>query len=394
MMSRPTITLCMIVKNESHVIERCLRSMAPYIDRYDITDTGSDDGTPKKIKSIMDDLGIEGDVYLSEWKGFGDHAGKMGSRTESLNNCDGKADYAWVMDADDSLEGDFSFPEPMDKDGYFLKLIREGEPGTFHRIQLFKMGLGWIYKGILHEIAFCTTKKPSGAYIEGDYYLWSRADGARAVDVSFEEKYARDAKTLEQALKEEPDNSRYQFYLGQSYVAAKEWGKALVAYQTRIHMGGCEEEVFFSLYQAAHCLKEMGASFEQLLFAFTKAYEYRPGRAEPLTVLAALMREHNMPNMAYLYAQQALSVPSPDESMQFVNTAAYTWQPLEIIALIAFEKGDIQIALDACNKIMEDSETPEDVQQRALANLRACEQKMQGVQADSKISSIRLQKKS
>ena len=41
---KPTITLCMIVKDETHVIERCLRSVAPFVDRYDITDTGSTDG--------------------------------------------------------------------------------------------------------------------------------------------------------------------------------------------------------------------------------------------------------------------------------------------------------------------------------------------------------------
>ena len=107
---KPTITLCMIVKDETHVIERCLRSVAPSIDRYDITDTGSTDGTPEKIKEIMDELGIPGEVYLSDWKGFGDHNGKIGSRTESLRNCDGKADYAWVIDADDSAEGKIELP--------------------------------------------------------------------------------------------------------------------------------------------------------------------------------------------------------------------------------------------------------------------------------------------
>ena len=29
-MSRPTVTLCMIVKNEEHIIRECLESMAPY----------------------------------------------------------------------------------------------------------------------------------------------------------------------------------------------------------------------------------------------------------------------------------------------------------------------------------------------------------------------------
>ena len=42
-MSRPTVTLCMIVKDEEHIIHECLNSMIPYIDRFDITDTGSTD---------------------------------------------------------------------------------------------------------------------------------------------------------------------------------------------------------------------------------------------------------------------------------------------------------------------------------------------------------------
>ena len=61
-MKRPdgiTVTLCMIVKNETHIVHECLESMAPYIDRYDITDTGSTDGTPEKIKEIMDKHGLE-----------------------------------------------------------------------------------------------------------------------------------------------------------------------------------------------------------------------------------------------------------------------------------------------------------------------------------------------
>ena len=63
-----TVTLCAIVKNESHIIKEMLESMIPYIDRYDITDTGSDDGTPELIKEFMKEKGIPGEVYLSDWK--------------------------------------------------------------------------------------------------------------------------------------------------------------------------------------------------------------------------------------------------------------------------------------------------------------------------------------
>ena len=47
-------------------------------------------------------------VYLSDWKGFGDSKNGIG-RTEALTNCDGKADYAWMIDADDFVAGDFVY---------------------------------------------------------------------------------------------------------------------------------------------------------------------------------------------------------------------------------------------------------------------------------------------
>jgi len=46
---KPTVCLNMIVKNESEVITRCLKSVLPLIDYWVISDTGSTDGTQKII---------------------------------------------------------------------------------------------------------------------------------------------------------------------------------------------------------------------------------------------------------------------------------------------------------------------------------------------------------
>ena len=50
----------MIVKDESHIIRECLESVSTYIDRYDITDTGSTDGTQQIIKNFFDEHNIPG----------------------------------------------------------------------------------------------------------------------------------------------------------------------------------------------------------------------------------------------------------------------------------------------------------------------------------------------
>ena len=110
MSERPTVTLCMIVKDEEHIITTCLESVYKHIDRYDITDTGSSDETKEIIKTFFEEKGIPGEVHEMEWLGFGK------SRTQSLENAaKSGADYAWVIDADDRLVGEFKYPEDMSR---------------------------------------------------------------------------------------------------------------------------------------------------------------------------------------------------------------------------------------------------------------------------------------
>ena len=119
-MAKPTITLCMIVKDENHPhLLECLDSMKNHIDYWVICDTGSTDGTQDIIKNYFKEAGIEGELHEIPWEGFGK------CRTESIKLCDGKADYAWVIDADDMIVGDFEFPEDI------RRLLLENSKGRF-----------------------------------------------------------------------------------------------------------------------------------------------------------------------------------------------------------------------------------------------------------------------
>ena len=52
----------MIVKNEAHVIERCLASVKSIVASWVIVDTGSTDGTQEFVRSVM--AGIPGELQL------------------------------------------------------------------------------------------------------------------------------------------------------------------------------------------------------------------------------------------------------------------------------------------------------------------------------------------
>ena len=326
----------------------------------------------------MDELGVPGEVYLSDWKGFGDHAGKIGSRTESLRNCDGKADYAWVIDADDSVEGNVKFPNSMNHDVYSLRIHRGDF--TWWRNQVFRTGIGWKYVGVLHEYAACDTPGITGSRLEGDYFIEARTEGARNVDVSPIEKYSKDAELLKKALEEEPENHRYMFYLAQSYFDSQQWEKAYDAYKVRAEAGGWEEEAFYSYYRMAMCSTIMEKPLEEQLYEYLRAYDYRPIRAEPLVQVSRMLRMKGMPRAAYLYAKQACSIPYPQHDILFLADDIYSWMALDELGSTAFYSHDFNTGLYACRKLIQDNKFPDSERERIVNNLKQYELKMMEIQ--------------
>tara|TARA_R100001082_G_scaffold93249_1_gene60046 strand:- start:1341 stop:2702 length:1362 start_codon:yes stop_codon:yes gene_type:complete len=376
-----SVTLCMIVKDESHIIKECLESMLPFIDRYDITDTGSTDGTPELIKEYMDERGIPGEVYISDWKGFGK------SRTEALGRCDDKADYIWMIDADDRVTGNFKYPPVMDADAYSLRL---GRPDfSWFRNQIFKTGVQWEYVGILHEYAECKSKTPETTRVvkwdQGDYFVEARTLGARNVGIDPKDKYAKDAEQLLDALTNEesdtyePNNVRYQFYLAQSYFDSHQWDEAVEAYKKRIEMGGWEEEIWFSYFRIAIIYAIQEKTWGEVKQAYLDAFEYRPHRAEPLYEIARVCRTMGKPRQAYIYAKMGVEIQYPEQDILFIAKDVYDWKMLDEFGSVAFYIGDFQNGGGACQKLMAENRFPDSERERISNNLRSYEAQIQAL---------------
>lgn len=359
----PKLCLSMIVKNETHIIKECLDSLYKNVDYWVIVDTGSTDGTQELIRSFFAEKGIPGELHERPWVAFG------ANRSEALDLCDGKADWAWMIDADDFVEGKFEFPSNIvpELDAFALKFKRQDF--TWWRTQIFRTGRGWKYKGVLHEYPTIEEQQPKIAKLEGNYAIIARTLGARNKDKTPVEKYTQDAALLETALLEEPGNIRYQFYLAQSYFDSQQWAKAEEAYAKRVTMGGWEEEQFYAAYRIGMCRGLLTKPWIEIQQAFLEAWEIRPNRAEPLHQIARIYRLMGHPRLGYLYAKMALEIPFPNDDILFVAEDVYRYAVLDEIAATAFYANKPHMGYSACKKLLTENLLPESEIPRVQANL-------------------------
>ncbi|HET7541785.1 MAG TPA: FkbM family methyltransferase [Polyangiaceae bacterium] len=361
---RPSICLTMIVKNEAAVLERCLRSVRPFIDCWSIVDTGSSDGTQRLLAGLLADL--PGELHQRPWQDFGHN------RTEALTLSRAWANYSLVIDADETFDVPAGFAFPMlTADGYYTRHRGSTSTVTFELLQLLKSDAPWRYEGILHEVAVCDrahrTEVLNGPLCIGHF------DGARN-QLDSKQKYARDAEVLEHALEQEPDNARYRYYLARSYRDAGMLQKALENFAKRADMGGWDEEVWHSLHSMGCVAAELNL-YHAAVAAQLRAHQLRPQRAEALCALAQLHRTREEHHLAYLFARQAAVIPRPCDRL-FVDDSVYLWRALDELSVAAYWVGEYEESRKAGQELLQRDAAPANERPRLEENLRFAEQKL------------------
>ncbi len=247
---RPSLSLCLIARNEEANIARALGSVRPWVDQMVVVDTGSTDRTVQ----IARELGAE--VHHHEWGH--DFAA---ARNASLEHARG--DWLLVMDADEELDQE-SAPllrpslAAADCDCLLLEILQLSRDGA-HTLQmvprLLRNRAGIRFQGLVHE-------HPMG----GDgRALRSRV---RLVHHGFvqepevlEAKARRNLELVRRWLEQEPRNLEARIYLAQSLMALPDQAEeALEAARKALALG-----------------RELGATTEQwpriyhpLLMALTR----------------------------------------------------------------------------------------------------------------------------
>ena len=360
-----TISLSMIVKNEAHVIARCLASVRPLIAHWSIVDTGSTDGTQDVIERALDDL--PGSLHARPWRDFATN------RNEALALARPHGDYVLVIDADDTLEyaPDFRMPA-LTHDSYELRILDASI--VYARTHLGRSALPWRWRGVLHEFIACEAPHQGGGTVPG---VWMRRnhDGARRRSTR---TYQRDAAVLEAALSAETEpfmRARYTFYLAQSYRDCGQREKSAETYLARAGMGFWDEEVFVSLLSAGRLMRDLGRPFEATLATLEQASAVCPWRAEALHAAAQLCTQSGRHADGYAIARRGLGLPLPAGGL-FVEPWIYEWGLLDALAVSAYWARRYTDSMDAGLRLLSEGKLPESERGRVLANLRFAFEKL------------------
>jgi glycosyltransferase involved in cell wall biosynthesis/predicted Zn-dependent protease len=217
-MSRPRVSLCMIVKDEAHNLPDCLGSVADLVDEIIVIDTGSTDNTAEVAQ------GLGARVFSFPWvDSF------AAARNESLRHATGE----WVlwMDADDRLDDEnraklraLVQSLPDEDVGFVMKCLclpnpETGRAAAVDHVRLFRhhARLRWHYR--IHEQILPALRDRGADLRWSDVVI--RHVGYQDTALR-QRKLQRDFRllTLEQA--ESPDDPFVLFNLG---MVLHEWGR-------------------------------------------------------------------------------------------------------------------------------------------------------------------------
>ena len=257
-------------------------------------------------------------------------------------------DWLFMIDADDVVDVWEPVPTDTKHAGFYVRM--RGDYVTYPRIQVFRVGAGWHYIGVVHEYPECGA--PAGTVGNLGTIVHSTRDGARNLDPN---KYLNDARLLVDALTEGVNDPllerRYTFYLAQSYRDAGEAAAASEAYWRRSEMGGYKDEVYISILEGMR-LKYAFDGFDDmdepdgLTDRLKKAQELCPQRRECVWQMMRWLREHRRwSDVIMLYLRYPPC--APEMGTLFLELRAYDYGMHDEAGVAYYYLGDFASSLKA-----------------------------------------------
>ena len=308
-----SISLCMIVKDEEDVIERCLSSVQSVVDEIIIVDTGSMDRTKELVKIFTNH------IYDFEW---------IDDFSAARNYAFSKAtkDYILWLDADDvvtkenrdkliELKNNLSKNVDAVSMNYHLGFDENGNPSvSSRRHRLVKRENQFRWHGFVHEYL-----EVSGNIIHVDVAI---------VHQKQKEPSDKYLKMYEKAIEEgKPFSPRDQFYYANECNDQGKYAEAVNWYQLFLSEGkGWIEDNIEACGKMADIYINM-QMWNNAIDACMNSFKYDTPRGENCCRLGFLYLYQKKFHTAISWYKLATLVEIPEAKSPFINRACYTWLP-------------------------------------------------------------------
>jgi len=351
-----TLSLAMIVKDESEVLARCLDSVKNLVNEIIIVDTGSTDDTKEIAKRYTDK------IYDFEW--IDDFSA---ARNFSFEKCTG----TWILwlDADDIIKDvDKDKIKNLDSSNYDIIICdheySHDEFGnsncTNPRERIIRRSLGLKWEGEIHECIPLTSGRQLISDIDVHHY---RKHGTSERNLKILERIVR-GNVMEPGFVSTGVSSRNVYYLAKEYADIGRIDDAMPYFEKFVTMPGAFwEDVYNALYRLGMCHRVKGNDESFKLFMW-KSIDMEDRRAEPYFQLGQFFMDKCQWDRAIQWLEMCLIVKRPRGLISSYQPEYYTWLPCLQLCVCYNAIGDVKKAHKYNEKVL--NYRPKD--SRAISN--------------------------
>lgn len=336
----PTISLCMIVKNEEKTLERCLDSAKEIVDEIVIVDTGSIDNTKEIAKRFTEK------VYDFEW--INDF-----SAARNFSYDYATMDYIFWLDADDVIL-------PSDK-SKFIELKKSLKPSidivmmkynasfdaygnvtlSYYRERLSKRSGNYRWYEPVHEYLMI-----AGNIINSDICITHlKAEySSPGRNIAIYEEILRQGKAL---------TTRGLFYYARELKDNDKYDAAIEYFNRFLDSGqGWVEDNISACHELAKCYTAIGDN-KRSLMSMLKSFEYDLPRAELCCQIGYYFKDFEDYEKALFWFDLATKIQKPEKNWGFIQEDYSGYIPCIELCVCYDKLGNIEEAIKYNNKAAE-----------------------------------------
>lgn len=310
----PTVSLCMIVRNEERHIARCLDSVAELVDEIIVVDTGSADRTVEIVS------GYTQKVYSYPWEDDFSAARNYSFSKASM-------DYCMWMDADDVIEETekdkfLQLKQSLSPDTdivmmkYHTSFDEAGKPSfSYYRERWIKNTPQYRWIGAVHEVI-----PPNGRLVYSDIAVSHKKIGSGDPDRNLRiyQKMIADGKML---------GAREQYYYGRELYYHKQYQEAVTVFeQFLLSQDGWIENKIEACSICAACYAKLGQE-QAALTTLLRSMSFDVPRAELCCDIGKYFLEHGSYHNAVYWYQTALHLQKNEYAGGFILPDCYDYIP-------------------------------------------------------------------